>query len=94
MDLLILDDFGLHPFDHNSRLTLLDIIENRHQKSSTIVTSQIPVKQSYDIIGEKTVSDEVHDRIVHHSLTSELFSESLRRKKLKIKIYFCKNNCC
>ncbi|MCT4056649.1 IS21-like element helper ATPase IstB [Elizabethkingia anophelis] len=83
MDLLILDDFGLHPFDHNSRLTLLDIIEDRHQKRSTIVTSQIPVKQWYDIIGEKTVADAVLDRIVHHSLRVELFGESLRRKKTK-----------
>ncbi|HFI4797883.1 TPA: IS21-like element helper ATPase IstB [Elizabethkingia anophelis] len=83
MDLLILDDFGLHPFDHNSRLTLLDIIEDRHQKRSTIVTSQIPVKQWYDIIGEKTVVDAVLDRIVHHSLRVELFGESLRRKKTK-----------
>ncbi|AJW62567.1 Chromosomal replication initiator protein DnaA [Elizabethkingia miricola] len=83
MDLLILDDFGLHPFDHNSRLTLLDIIEDRHQKCSTIVTSQIPVKQWYDIIGEKTVADAVLDRIVHHSLRVELFGESLRRKKTK-----------
>lgn len=81
LDMLILDDFGLQPFDPQSRLSLLDIIEDRHQKRSTIITSQIPVKEWYDIIGEKTVADAVLDRIVHHSVRVELFGESLRRKK-------------
>jgi DNA replication protein DnaC len=83
IDLLILDDFGLQPFDLQSRLILLDIIEDRHQKRSTIVTSQIPVKEWYDIIGEKTIADAVLDRIVHHSLRLELYGESLRRRKSK-----------
>ena len=52
-DLLILDDFGLQPFDSQSRVVLLDIIEDRYEKRSTIITSQIPVKEWYDIIGEK-----------------------------------------
>lgn len=82
-DLLILDDFGIQPFDSQSRVTLLDIIEDRHQKRSTIITSQIPVKEWYDVIGEKTIADAVLDRIVHHSLRVELFGESLRRKKNK-----------
>ncbi|KAA8473572.1 DNA replication protein DnaC [Arcticibacter tournemirensis] len=83
LDMLILDDFGLQPFDPQSRLALLDIIEDRHQKRSTVITSQIPVKDWYDIIGEKTIADAVLDRIVHHSLRVELFGESLRRKKSK-----------
>lgn len=83
-DLLILDDFGLQPFDSQSRIALLDIIEDRHQKRSTIITSQIPVKEWYDVIGEKTIADAVLDRIVHNSLRVELFGESLRRKKNKI----------
>lgn len=81
MDLLILDDFGLQPFDSGARITLLDIIEDRHGKKSTLITSQIPVKQWYDIIGEKTIADAVLDRIVHQSLRIELSGESLRRKK-------------
>ena len=80
-DLLILDDFGLQPFDSQARMNLLDIIEDRHEKHSTIITSQIPVKEWYDIIGEKTIADAVLDRIVHQSLRIELFGESLRRKK-------------
>lgn len=82
-NLLILDDFGLQPFDVQSRVMLLDIIEDRHQKHSTIITSQIPVKDWYDIIGEKTIADAVLDRIVHHSLRVELYGESLRRRKTK-----------
>lgn len=83
MDLLILDDFGLQPFDNQSKSILLDIIEDRHQKHSTIITSQIPVKDWYDIIGEKTIADAVLDRIVHHALRVELYGESLRKKKSK-----------
>lgn len=88
VDLLILDDFGLQPFDPQSRIALLDIIEDRHQKRSTVVTSQIPVKEWYDIIGEKTIADAVLDRIVHHSLRVELFGESLRRRNSKTENVF------
>lgn len=80
-DLLILDDFGLQPFDSQVRVTLLDIIEDRHGKRSILITSQIPVKEWYDIIGEETIADAVLDRIVHQSVRVELFGESLRRKK-------------
>jgi DNA replication protein DnaC len=88
VDLLILDDFGLQPFDPQSRIALLDIIEDRHQKRSTVVTSQIPVKEWYDIIGEKTIADAVLDRIVHHSIRVELFGESLRRRNSKTENVF------
>ena len=88
VDLLILDDFGLQPFDPQSRIALLEIIEDRHQKRSTVVTSQIPVKEWYDIIGEKTIADAVLDRIVHHSIRVELFGESLRRRNSKTENVF------
>ena len=81
MDLFILDDFGLQPLDAGARLILLDIIEDRHGKRSTMITSQLPVKNWYEVIGEKTVADAVLDRIVHQSLRLELSGESLRRKK-------------
>jgi DNA replication protein DnaC len=79
-DLLILDDFGIQPFDQQSRASLLDIIEDRHGKRSTIITAQVPVKQWYDLIGEKTVADAIMDRIVHNAQRIELSGESLRRK--------------
>ena len=85
MDLLILDDFGLQPFDATARMNLLDVIEDRYGKKSTIITSQIPVKEWYDVIGEKTVADAVLDRIIHQSLRVELYGESLRKQKSKQK---------
>ena len=79
-DLLILDDFGIQPLDQQSRASLLDIIEDRHGKRSTIITAQVPVKQWYDLINEKTVADAIMDRIVHNAQRIELKGESLRRK--------------
>lgn len=79
-DLLIFDDFGIQPLDAQSRSLLMDIIEDRHGKSSTIITSQLPVKQWYEVIGEKTIADAILDRIVHDAQRIELKGESLRRK--------------
>jgi len=79
-DLLIIDDFGIQPFDHPARLSLLELIEDRHGKRSTIFTSQLPVKQWHDVIGEQTVADAVLDRIVHNAHRVELKGESLRKK--------------
>jgi DNA replication protein DnaC len=82
LDLLILDDFGLQPFDSHARGSLLEIIEDRHQRKSTLITSQIPVKDWYDVIGDKTVADALLDRIVHQAIRIELWGESLRKKKV------------
>ena len=79
-DLLILDDFGIQPFDQTSRSSLLEIIEDRHGKRSTIITSQLPVKQWHEVIGEKTVADAILDRIINNTQRIELKGESLRRK--------------
>jgi DNA replication protein DnaC len=79
-DLLILDDFGIQPFDQPSRAALLEVIEDRHGKRSTIITSQLPVNRWHDVIGEKTVADAILDRIVHNAQRLELKGESLRRK--------------
>ncbi len=70
------------------RVTLLDIIEDRHQKRSTIVSLQMQVKEWYDIIGEKTIADAILDRIVYHSLRVELFDESMRWKNSKMENVF------
>jgi len=56
-NLIILDDFGLQPLDSQNRIALLEIIEDRHNTGSIIVTSQIPVKGWYEVIGEKTIAD-------------------------------------
>lgn len=81
-DLLILDDFGLQPFDNHNRASLLEIIEDRHGKHSTIVTSQLPVESWYEIIGDTTIADAIMDRLIHHSHRIELFGESLRKRKV------------
>jgi DNA replication protein DnaC len=79
-DLLILDDFGLQPLDAYSRSVLMEIIEDRHGSHSTIITSQLPVAQWYEVIGEQTVADAILDRIVHDAHRMELLGESLRRR--------------
>jgi len=83
VDLLILDDFAMQAFDSQSRGIMMDIIEDRHQKKSTMITSQVPVKDWYDAIGEKTVADAILDRLVHDSLRVELIGESIRKRKSK-----------
>ena len=82
-DLLSLDDFGMQTFDSQGSGIMMDIIENRHQRRSTMITSQVPVKNWHGIIGEKTVADAILDRLVHHSLRVELFGESIRKRKTK-----------
>ncbi len=83
MDLLILDDFGIQPFDAEGRSNLMDIIEDIHRKNYTLITSQVPIKEWYDIIGEKTIADAVLDRIVHQAIRVELHGESLRKIQSK-----------
>ena len=80
-DLLILDDFGLTHLEQQQRLDLMEIIEDRHGKSSTMIASQLPVANWYDIIGEETIADAILDRLVHTSYRIELKGESLRKKR-------------
>ena len=83
VQLLILDDFGLQSFDNHARETLMDIIDDRHGKSSTIIASQIPVSAWYEIIGESTIADAILDRIVNSSHRIQLQGESIRKTILK-----------
>lgn len=79
--LVIIDDFGLQQLDNQNRLMLLEIIEDRNNKKSMIITSQFPVERWYDIIGEKTVADAIMDRLVYQSHRVELKGESMRKKR-------------
>lgn len=81
LDVLILDDFGIQPMDVQSRMLLMEIIEDRHGKKSTIITSQLPVSAWYEIIGDQTLADAILDRIVHDAHRIELKGESLRKKR-------------
>lgn len=82
-ELLILDDFGLWPFDNQNRLDLLEVIEDRHGRKATIIASQIPVSDWHEIIGEKTIADAILDRLVHQAHRIQLKGESLRKRKNK-----------
>ncbi len=82
-DVIILDDFRLQALDGQNRITLLEIIEDRHNNGSIIVTSQIPVQGWYDIIGEKTIADAILDRLIHNAHRIELSGESMRKKRSK-----------
>jgi DNA replication protein DnaC len=79
-DLIILDDFGIQPFDNQSRLILMELIEDRHGKKSTIFTTQVPVTNWYEIIGDETIADAILDRVVHDAHRIELKGDSLRKK--------------
>lgn len=80
-DLLILDDFGLTHLDQQQQLDLMEIVEDRHGKSATVIASQLPVSSWYDVIGEETIADAILDRLVHLSYRIELKGESLRKKR-------------
>ena len=80
-EVIILDDFGLQALDSQNRITLLELIEDRHNNGSVIVTSQIPVQGWHDIIGEKTIADAILDRLIHQSHRLELKGESMRKKR-------------
>lgn len=80
-ELLILDDFGLATIDQAARNVLMDIIEDRYDKASIIIATQIPVSDWHALIGENTIADAILDRIVFPSHRIELEGESLRKKK-------------
>lgn len=84
-NLLILDDFGLQPFDAPGRAMLMELIEDRHGKGSLIVTSQLPVSKWYEVIGDKTMADAIMDRIIHQAHRVELKGESMRKRGPKPK---------
>jgi DNA replication protein DnaC len=80
MSLLILDDFGLAPMDQNTRLALLQILEDRYAKKSLIIASQLPIGKWHEYIGEATLADAIMDRLFANAHRFDLKGESLRKK--------------
>ena len=78
---LILDDWGLEPLDAAARHDLLEILEDRYGRRSTIITSQVPVEHWHQLIGDPTYADAILDRLVHNATRIDLTGESLRRKR-------------
>jgi DNA replication protein DnaC len=81
LDLLILDDWGPEPLDAEQRRDPLEIVEDRYEARSVIVTSQLPVDRWYEIIGNPTIADAILDRLIHNAYRIELTGESLRKPR-------------
>jgi len=84
-DLLILDDWGLEKMNLGQRNDLLEIMEDRHGLKSTLVTSQLPIEQWHNAIGDATLADAILDRLLHNSHKLKLKGESMRKVMSKIK---------
>src|SRR6266480_2663504 len=80
-DLLVLDDWGPDRLTANQRRDLMEIVEDRHGRGSTLITSQLPLDKWHDIIGETTFADAILDRIVHNAYRLELDGPSMRKLK-------------
>ena len=81
VDLLIRDDWGPEKLDGQQRRDLLEIVEDRHERRSIIVTSQVPVDRWYEIVGNPTIADAILDRLLHNAYRIELTGESLRKRR-------------
>jgi len=83
-DLIILDDWGLMPMNDETRRDILEILDDRHNRRSTIVTSQLPVERWHDYIGEPTLADAILDRLVHNGYRLNLTGESMRKTTARL----------
>jgi DNA replication protein DnaC len=80
-DLLIIDDFGLAPLAESVRRDLLEILDDRYDRRSTLITSQIPVEQWHTYLQDPTIADAILDRLIHNSYRLTLRGESMRKQK-------------
>ncbi|WP_420797852.1 ATP-binding protein [Halorhodospira halochloris] len=78
---LVLDDFGLGALDEIERRELLELLEDRYRRRSTVIASQLPIAQWYEVIGDATLADAILDRVVHNSYRLEMQGESMRRSQ-------------
>ncbi len=79
VEVLLIDDFGLRPLTAEQAAGVLEVVEDRSGLRSTIVTSQLPVAQWHEALGDATIADAILDRIVHNAHRIELRGDSLRR---------------
>ena len=84
VELLILDDWGLKQLTKGEALDLLEVIEDRYQRGSTVIISQVPVDVWHQLIGEATIADAILDRLVHNAYQVEMEGESMRKPKSKV----------
>jgi len=84
-DLLIIDDWGLAPLDDGQRRDLLEIMDDRHINRSTLITSQLPVENWHEMIGDGTLADAILDRLVHNAHKIKMKGESMRKRRAATK---------
>jgi DNA replication protein DnaC len=81
LDLLVLDDWGLAKLNDPQSRDLLEVLEDRYERRSTLVTSQLPTKHWHEVISDPTLADAILDRLVHNAYTLNLKGESMRKTK-------------
>lgn len=81
LDLLVLDDWGLAPLTDTQRRDLLEILDDRYDRHSTLVAAQLPQEHWHDYLGDPTLADAILDRLVHHAHKIPLQGESLRKQR-------------
>ena len=84
-DLLLIDDFGIAPFNDENRRDFLELIDDRYGKKPTIITSQLPVKDWHGAIGDSTLADAILDRVIHNAYRIPIEGDSMRKKLSKTK---------
>lgn len=84
-DLMMIDDFGLAPLSDQTKRDLLEIVDDRYDKKSTLITSQLPVDQWHAYLNEPTLADAILDRLVHNAYRLNLKGESMRKHKTATK---------
>jgi DNA replication protein DnaC len=81
VDILVLDDFAMAPLKESERRDFLEICDDRYQRRSLILTSQMPLAHWHEQIGDVSVADSILDRVVHNAYRLELNGESMRKKR-------------
>ena len=84
VDVLLLDDWGLMKLSAENRRDLLEVLEDRHGIRSTIATSQLPIEEWHNVIGDPTLADAILDRLVHNAYKINLRGESMRKRQGKL----------
>ena len=84
VELLILDDWGLNQLSRVQALDLLEVVEDRHRRGSTVIISQVPVEAWHQVIGDSTIGDAILDRLVHNAYRVEMKGESMRKQRSKV----------
>jgi DNA replication protein DnaC len=83
VELLIIDDFGFDKLDKDSRIIFFELLEERYERKSVIIASQVPMENWYEIIGDKTIADAIMDRLISNSHQIKLGGDTMRKIKTK-----------